>query len=181
MLVNTAKQNQSQPVQSVQPLTPAFAFNGNMPPFNQPAPGQYPSAPGSQPNMSNMITSLDPATLSQLLGAMSANNAHQNQQPAPGFNADLARLLAQVSGPTQNPNFAPQSQQPAQPLPPQFSQFSGLASLFATQPQPQSQPQPQPQPPRTQPIAPPVQSASTAGAPPPDMSEIMAQLAKYQR
>lgn len=171
LLVNTAKQNQSQPVQSIQSQAPSFGFNGNMPPFNQPAPNQYPPAPASQPNISNMITSLDPATLSQLLGAMSGNNAPQNPQPAPGFNADLARLLAQVSGPTQptqTPTYGLQPQTPAQPPLPQLGQFPGLASLFANQPQPQQ-------------AAPPVQNAPPAGAPPTDMSEIMAQLAQYQR
>jgi len=138
-----------------------------MPPFNQPPPTGFPPAPASQPNISSMITSLDAASLSQLLGAMSGNNAPQNPQPAPNFNADIARLLAQVSSPGQTPGYSAQPLAQTQPPLPQFGQFPGLASLFANQ---------------AQSAAPPVQNAPQAGAPPtPDMSEIMAQLAQYQR
>jgi hypothetical protein len=161
LLVNKAKQTQSQPVQPVQAPAPPFGFNHNMPPFNQPAPNQYPPAPASQPNISNMITSLDASSLSQLLGAMSGNNAPQNPQPAPTFNADIARLLAQVSGPAQTPSYGA----PAQPQVTQLSQFPGLASLLANQ---------------AQSAAPPMQAPPQAGGAP-DMNEIMAQLAQYQR
>jgi hypothetical protein len=157
LLVNNAKQTQSQPVQ---PPAPSFGFNRNMPGFNQSAPNPFTQAPASQPNISNIITSLDSASLSQLLGAMSGNNVPQNPQPPPNFNADIARLLAQVSSPVTTPGYGAQSQ-------PQLSQlghFPGLASLLANQAQP----------------AAPVQSAPQAGGPP-DMSEIMAQLAQYQR
>ncbi|KAL5121052.1 nuclear polyadenylated RNA-binding protein 3 [Pleosporales sp. CAS-2024a] len=160
LLVNNTKQTQSQPVQ---PSAPAFGFNSNMPPFNQSAPNPFTTAPASQPNISNIITSLDSASLSQLLGAMSAsNNVPQSQQPAPMFNADIARLLAQVSSPTQTPGFGA-------PVPPQMSQlnqFPGLAAMLASQ---------------APPAAPPVQNPPQTGNPPPDMSEIMAQLAQYQR
>ena len=162
LLVNNAKQSQSQPVQPVQPPVPSFGFNRNMPPFNQPTPNSFPPAPASQPNISNIITSLDSASLSQLLGAMSGNNAPQNPQPAPNFNADIARLLAQVSSPAQTPGYGA----PAQPQLPQLGHFPGLASLFANQ---------------AQAAAPPVQNAPQAGSAPADMSEIMAQLAQYQR
>jgi hypothetical protein len=113
--------------------------------------------------MSNLIASLDPASLSQLLGAMSSNNLPQNPQPAHhGLNgADLARLLAQVPSPVQTPGFgAPQPH-----LSQLGNQFPALASLFANQPQA---------------VAPPVQTPTQAGAAP-DMNEIMAQLAQYQR
>ncbi|KAF2827558.1 hypothetical protein CC86DRAFT_393659 [Ophiobolus disseminans] len=163
LLVNQAKHNQSQPVQ---PPAPSFAFNPSLPPFNHPGPTPFPPVPASQPNISNMITSLDPASLSQLLGAMAGNNAPQNNpQPAPNFNADIARLLAQVSGPGQAPGYGAQTQSQTQAMP-QFSQFPGLASLFTTQ---------------AQPAAPPVQPAPQAAAPSTDMSEIMAKLAQYQR
>jgi hypothetical protein len=95
---------------------------------------------------------------------MSGNNIPQNAQPAPnqGLNADLARLLAQVPSPVQTPGFSG----PAQPHLAQLgNQFPALASLFANQ---------------SQAVAPPVQTPTQAG-PAPDMSEIMAQLAQYQR
>jgi hypothetical protein len=134
-----------------------------MPPqFSRPT--TFPSLPTSQPNMSNLIASLDPASLSQLLGAMSGNSVPQNPQPAhPGLNgADLARLLAQVPSPVQTPGFGA----PPQPHLSQLSnQFPALASLFANQ---------------SQAVAPPVQTHTQAGAAP-DMNEIMAQLAQYQR
>jgi hypothetical protein len=132
-----------------------------MPPFNQ-APHPFTPAQASQPNISNIITSLDSASLTQLLGAMSGNNMPQNQQPPPNFNADLARLLAQVSSPAQTPSFGTT----AHPQMPQLGHFPGLASLLANQ---------------AQSAPPPVQSAPPAGGAPPDMSEIMAQLAQYQR
>lgn len=115
--------------------------------------------------MSNLITSLDPTSLSQLLSAMSGNSLPQNPPPAPspGYNnTDLARLLAQVPNSAQTSGHAG----PAQPQLTQLSnQFPALASLFATQ---------------NQPTAPPVQTPTQAGAAP-DMSEIMAQLAQYKR
>ncbi|KAH9879818.1 hypothetical protein J1614_001842 [Plenodomus biglobosus] len=158
LLVNNAKQSQSQPVQ---PPAPSFGFNQGLP-FTQPAPN-FPPGPTSQPNISNLIASLDGASLSQLLGAMSGNNVSQNSQsaPNPGFNADLARLLAQVPNPAQAPGFGGHSQPQLAHL---GTQFPALASLFANQ---------------GQQTAPPVQTpAQPSGA---DMSEIMAQLAQYQR
>jgi len=95
---------------------------------------------------------------------MSGNNMAQNPPPAPnpGFNTDLARLLAQVPSPTQTPGFG----RPGQPnVANPGNQFPALASLFANQGQ-------QP--------APPVQTPTQGGVAP-DMSEIMAQLAQYQR
>jgi hypothetical protein len=156
MLVNNAKQNQSQPVQP--PAAPFY--NGVMPPFSQSGPNSFPSMPGSQPNISNLITSLDSASLSQLLGAMSGNNAPPNPQPAPTFNADIARLLAQVSSPAQTQGFnAPAASQLSQ-----LGQFPGLASLLANQ---------------GQPAAPPAINTPQPGGVP-DMSELMAQLAQYK-
>ncbi|KAF1920287.1 hypothetical protein BDU57DRAFT_534083 [Ampelomyces quisqualis] len=159
LLVNNAKQTQSQPVQ---PPAPPFGFNRNMPPFQQTAPVPFTPSSASQPNISNIITSLDSASLTQLLGAMSGNSIPQNQQPPPNLNADLARLLAQVSNPAHTPGYGAT----AQPQTPQLGQFPGLASLFTSQ---------------AQPPAPPIQSTPQNGGAPPDMSEIMAQLAQYQR
>jgi hypothetical protein len=157
MLINNAKQTNSQPVQ---PPAPAYGYN---PQYSQPASNPFPSAPTAHPNnMSNLISSLDPNTLSQLLGAMSGNNAPQMPQPASGINADLARLLAQVSSPAQTPGFSTSNQQQVPQL---GNQYSALASIFGAQASAST--------PQTQ------TAAQPAGAP--DMNEIMAQLAKYQR
>lgn len=164
MLVNNAKQT----TQAVQPPAPAYGYNPPMPQYSQPAPSPFPPVPAAQPsNISNIISSLDPSTLSQLLGAMSQQNIPQNTQPAPGLNADLARLLASVSGSAQTPGFGA----PAQPQLPQLPQlgqpqYSALAAMLGGQPQP---------------TAPPVQTPTQSPGGAPDMNEIMAQLAKYQR
>ncbi|KAJ4365919.1 nuclear polyadenylated RNA-binding protein 3 [Neocucurbitaria cava] len=167
LLVSNAKQTQSQPVQPVQPPAPSYSFPmPNLPQFSQPAANTFSAAPTSQPNVSNLITSLDPASLSQLLSAMSGNNIPQNPQPAPtpGFNADLARLLAQVPSPAQTPGAG--SAQPN--LASLGNQFPGLASFFASQGQQTA--------PSVQSVPTPTQAGSA-----PDMNEIMAQLAQYQR
>ena len=93
MLVNNSKQT----AQAAQPPAPAYGYNPLMHQYTQPAPNPFQPAPAAQPNnISNIISSLDPATLSQLLGAMSQQNSMpQNPQPAAGLNLDLARLLAQ--------------------------------------------------------------------------------------
>ena len=154
MLINNAKQTHSQPVQ---PPVSAYGYNQQ---FTQPASNAFP--PAQQSNISSLISSLDPNTLSQLLGAMSGNGAPPVQQSAPSINADLARLLAQVSSPAQTPGFST----PSQPQMPQLgNQYSALASFFGSQASTgNSQPQ---------------TAAQSGGAP--DMNEIMAQLAKYQR
>lgn len=159
LLVNNAKQTQSQPVQ---PPAPAFNFNRNIPQFNQAPPNPFASAPASQPNMQNIISSLDPASLSQLLGAMSNSNTPQSHQPLPNLNADLARLLAQVSSPAQTPGFSTTSHTQM----PQLNHFPGLAAMLANQAQ--SAPSP-------------AQNNPQPGGAQPDMNEIMAQLAQYQR
>ncbi|KAF2630135.1 hypothetical protein BU25DRAFT_335868 [Macroventuria anomochaeta] len=162
MLVNNAKQT----AQAVQPPAPAYGYNPPLAQYTQSAPNPFPPAPAAQPNnISNIISSLDPNTLSQLLGAMSQqNNMPQNPQPVPGINADLARLLAQVSSPSQTPGFtsSAQSQLPQLGQP----QYSALAAILGGQPQT---------------AAPPVQTPTQQPGGAPDMNEIMAQLAKYQR
>ncbi|OAL46241.1 hypothetical protein IQ07DRAFT_518362 [Pyrenochaeta sp. DS3sAY3a] len=162
-LVNNAKQSQSQPVQ---PPAQSYGFpTQSLPPFSQPVTNPFPPAPASQPNVSNLITSLDPASLSQLLSAMSGSNLPQNPQPAPNpaFNAELARLFAQVPSPAQTPGFNGPAGAPLANL---GNQFPGLASLLASQ---------------NQPAAPRVQTPTTQAGAAPDMNEIMAQLAQYQR
>lgn len=163
MLINNAKQTAAQ---AVQLPTPTYGYQQPMPQYSQPAPNPFPAVPAAQPNnISNIISSLDPSTLSQLLGAMSQqNNIPQNTQPAPSINADLARLLAQVSSPAPTPGFST----PAQPQHPQLGQdqYSALAAMLGGQ---------------AQPIAPPVQKPTLPSGGAPDMNEIMAQLAKYQR
>ncbi|EMD97498.1 hypothetical protein COCC4DRAFT_177120 [Bipolaris maydis ATCC 48331] len=162
LLVNNAKQTQSR--SNMAPS--ASYFPPNMPPHYSQPNTAFPPLPASQPNISNLIASLDGASLSQLLGAMSGSNMAQNTQPTAnqGLNADLARLLAQVPSPAQTPGFGPA---PPPHLAQLNSQFPALASLLANQNQNQT-------------VAPPVQAPAQPG-PAPDMNEIMAQLAQYQR
>lgn len=162
MLVNSSKQT----AQAAQPPAPAYGYNPPMQQYAQPAPNPFQPAPAAQPNnISNIISSLDPATLSQLLGAMSQQNSMpQNPQPIAGLNLDLARLLAQVSSPSHTPGLS----SPAQP---QIShlgqpQYNALAAMLGGQ---------------AQSAAPPVQPPAQQSGGGPDMNEIMAQLAKYQR
>ncbi|KAF2129883.1 hypothetical protein P153DRAFT_339139 [Dothidotthia symphoricarpi CBS 119687] len=185
MLVNQAKQSQSQPVQ---PPAPTYGYNQ----YSQPPPAMFPPAAQPQPNLTNVLASLNPNALAQLLGAMSSQTTPiQTPQPAPapapsGLNVDIARLLAQVSQPpAQHPV---QPLQPPQQQPPQTSgfaaqqlsnQFPGLAGLLAGQGQGQGQAGTAAPPPQQQ-----QQTPGQNGAAPSvnvDMSEIMAQLQKYQR
>ncbi|KAF3005127.1 hypothetical protein E8E13_010277 [Curvularia kusanoi] len=163
MLINNAKQT----AQAAQPPAPAYGYNPPMPQYPPPTANPFQAAQAAQPNISNIIGSLDPNTITQLLGAMSQqNNVAQNAQPAPAINTDLARLLAQVSSssPTHTPGFST----PAQSHLPQVgqAQYSALAAMLGGQ---------------SQASAPPVQPPAQQPAGAPDMNEIMAQLAKYQR
>jgi hypothetical protein len=146
------------------------------PSYGNPAPppaAQYPPAAASNaPDFSNLISALDSNGLSQLLGAMSQNNASQGAPshatvPTP----DLARLLGSVSSPAQASLYAATPQAASQGYPNMYHNAS-LASLLAGQ-TPTQQPSM---------VAPPVQTPTqaTPGGQP-DMNEIMAQLAKYQR
>ena len=166
----------AQPVQPAQPQPqpPAtYGHNYGMTPFASapPQPNSY-STPASNPPPNNqdiqrLISSLDPNGLSQLLGAMSGNNQAQVPQPqAAGLSPELIRLLGSVSTPSQPPIFP----SAAQPTP--FSnayQNNALASLLGGQAGRSAAP----------PVHTPTQSAPPSGQP--DMNEIMAQLAKYQR
>ncbi|KAF2661540.1 hypothetical protein K491DRAFT_586856 [Lophiostoma macrostomum CBS 122681] len=176
-LVLNAKQNAVQPVQA--PPAPAYGHQYSTPSAPPsygnpgPPPAQYPPAAASNPpNFSNLISGLDSNGLSQLLGAMSQNNA---SQPAPSqpaaLSPDLARLLVSVSSPTQASSYAGTPQAAPQGYANMF-QNASLASLLGGQ-TPSQQPAM---------VAPPVQTptqATLTGQP--DMTEIMAQLAKYQR
>ncbi|KAF2175588.1 hypothetical protein K469DRAFT_646961 [Zopfia rhizophila CBS 207.26] len=182
MLVINAKQTQAQLVQP--PVPHLYGHSYSTPPVPtptyapQPPPGQYPPTPtNNTPNLSNLISSLDSNGLSQLLGAMSHNNPSQAppQPPAAGLTSDLARLLGSVSAPpAQPPAYAPRPSQPPQSPQtyPNSYQNPALASLLG------GQGPLQPTPPAAPPVQTPTQP-SPAGQP--DMNEIMAQLAKYQR
>lgn len=166
-LVADAKQkSRSLPVQQSAP-----AYNQA---YGAPSANPYAPQPGTNaanpPNLSNLISTLDPSSLSQLLGAMSANGTQQ-AQAQPTITPDLARLLSSVTTPAGGSAFnMPTAQQYGAP--------------YQTQ-QPQSAPQAPTNPPATNPYstAPNPQYASppAQGARVPDMAEIMAQLAKYQR
>ena len=163
-LVMAAKQETNQAV--LAPPSNPFAQGYGAPqpaPFIPPVPG---NAAANQTNLSSLISSLDPNSLSQLLGAMSGNTAAQAPQPPQAIAPDLARLLSQVPTPAVVP---PAYNAPAAPAPPPAAppqQFANpYQNPFGGQP---------PQPPAAPPAANPQQ-------PQPDMNEIMAQLAKYQR
>ena len=176
MLVNQAKQTQSQPVQ---PPTPVYGYNQ----YSQPPQNIFPPAQPAQPDLSNVLASLNPNALAQLLGAMSSQPVAPQPAPAPvpvsaGLNVDIARLLAQVSQPptqqsqqSQAPSYGASilAQHAQQPF---TSQFPGMAGLLAGQGQVAQAPPPQQQQQQQQQVAP---SSNV------DMSEIMAQLQKYQR
>jgi len=161
-LVNDAKQRAAiQPVQQ-----PAYGQTYGAPPPANPYAVPAPANTANPANLSSIISSLDPNSLSQLLGVISGNNAAQTPQaPHSGLTPDLARLLSSV---TSSP-AAPAYNAPAQPQ----QQFASLyqnpafASLMGGQ-QPQQN-------------TPSVQTPQAAPGQPPDMAEIMAQLAKYQR
>lgn len=172
-LVNNAKLTHSQAVQQPTPA-PTYGYNYSIPPAavapyaNGPPPNTYAPAPAPSnaptQDLSNLISSLDSNALSQLLGAMGQgqNTIAQNPQPPSAvLTADLARLLGSVSTPTQAPAYAVAAQQSYQ----NPYQNAALASYLGGQ--------------QPAPAAPPVQAPAQNGQP--DMNEIMAQLAKYQR
>lgn len=163
-----AKQASYQPVQPPAPAPAPYAHSYGGPPLANPYALPTPTN-ASNPNLSSLISSLDPNGLSQLLGAMSGNNStSQTPQPPSAAHApDLARLLGSISTPAQAPAYTAPSQPPySYPNP---YQNPALGSLLGGQIP-------------AQPAAPPVHTPTQA--PPqsqPDMNEIMAQLAKYQR
>ncbi|KAF2263522.1 hypothetical protein CC78DRAFT_581413 [Lojkania enalia] len=176
-LVVREKQAQSQPLQP--PTVPSYGQGYGVPSLatptynNAPPLNPYPPTPTSSvPDLSKLISSLDSNSLSQLLGAMSQSNPSQALQPAPtALTPDLARLLGSVSTPSQPVSYSPSVQPPSQQYPNSY-QNNALASLLpgrlpvqpsATDPAPTQMPTPAP----------------ASGQP--DMNEIMAQLAKYQR
>ncbi|KAF2870986.1 hypothetical protein BDV95DRAFT_628898 [Massariosphaeria phaeospora] len=162
-LVNNAKQSQSQPVQPPAPQLQSYGQSYGIPSYSS----TQPPAPTNAPNLSNFISSLDANGLSQLLGVMSGTAAQPSQPPSTGLTPDLARLLGSVSAPTQAPTYTPVAQVPQ--IYPNSYQNQALASLLNAQ-QPMHA------------TAPPTQApAQVTPTGQPDMNEIMAQLAKYQR
>lgn len=155
-LVIAAKQNANQPVQP--PLHNPYGQGYHAPqppPYMPPVPVNATHAP----NLSNMITSLDQNSLSQLLGAISGNNAVSAPQPPAGLTPDLARILSQVSASSAGSPFN-------LPAIPTQSYMHPFQNAYNGQPQ---------QPPAGHNAGPTAQPGQ------PDMNEIMAQLAKYQR
>ncbi|KAF2000474.1 hypothetical protein P154DRAFT_576150 [Amniculicola lignicola CBS 123094] len=193
-LVVRNKQSLTQPVQPVQPSAPAPYGQGygyQSAAFTNPSPTthQFPPAPPNNsipPNLSNLISSLDSNGLSQLLGVMAQSNPSQLAQlPQTTLTPELARLLGSASTqappPAFPPNAYPPQQQQHQPPQPSYPQSfpqpqqtafpnAALAALLSGHSAQQS------------PVQPPAQNqtqSSPTGQP--DMNEIMAQLAKYQR
>lgn len=154
-LVQQAKQKSQQPVHSPLPTTFSQVFGG--PPAAS-AVLQGPLA-ANPANLSSFLSSVTPEQLSQLLAAMPRSSAAQTPQPQPAaLTPELARLLGTVS--TQAPTTAySNAVPPAQPY----------ANPYPNQAYPQQY--------GSQPPAQPVQPPASQ----PDMNEIMAQLARYQR
>ncbi|KAF2738033.1 hypothetical protein EJ04DRAFT_574262 [Polyplosphaeria fusca] len=173
-LVRQSKQSQAQPVQPPAPNMYGQAYGANpvASPYANPAPA-YPPTPttNAAPNLSSMLSSLDPNGLSQLLGAITQNGQTSAAQAVtPSITPDLARLLAAATTPTQQPSYPPAGIS-LQGFPTNAGQNSTLASLLSSLPQNQAASTPQPMQTQSQPTP----------TSQPDMNEIMAQLAKYQR
>lgn len=168
-LVISAKQSQSQTVQPpAYGLLPAAqsTYPGFAPQLNQ----YPPASTNNAPNLSSMISSLDSNSLSQLLGAMSQNTSAQTPQPlSAGPTPDLARLFGSISSPAQSSAYTAGQQAPPQTYQQAFQKPS-LASMLGGQPSAYAAATPSAQAP-----------AQTSSHSQPDMNEIMAQLAKYQR
>ncbi|KAF2198566.1 hypothetical protein GQ43DRAFT_150854 [Delitschia confertaspora ATCC 74209] len=183
MLVLNKKQSLSQPAPpsvSVQygqnygaaPQLGQPPYTGaQQPPQQPPQQPQYQYPPpiptSNSTSLSGLISSLDTNSLQQLLGAMSQNNPSQPQplqQSNAGLNADLARLLGSVP-PPQMPPSVPQNSYQNNP----YGNIN-LASLMG-----------QPRLPQASPAAAPMRTPTQATPGQPDMNEIMAQLARYQR
>jgi hypothetical protein len=165
-LVNQAKQNNSQPIQPPQP-SPFGQVYGAPPPVTPYQPPAQAGA-GNAASLTSLFSTLTPDQLSQLLAAMPRNNALQTPQPQPaGLTPELARLLGAVSTPAPASTYNP-SAPPPQPYANSY-QNSTYNQQYGGQPPVQH---------TAQPTQPPTHVA-TPGQP--DMNEIMAQLAKYQR
>ncbi|KAF2018377.1 hypothetical protein BU24DRAFT_169593 [Aaosphaeria arxii CBS 175.79] len=157
-LVANSKRTAAQAVQAPPPAP--YGQNYGQPPPALPNYLNNPPAPHF-PGGQNVNAAL--SSLSQLLGAVSNNAAGQGQvaqSPVAGITPELARLLGSITTPVQGQSYTPS----AQPTPTSFAQaFSNAAFAQPGAPRPQdAQPGPNAQ-----------------GQP--DMNELMAQLAKYQR
>jgi hypothetical protein len=171
------KQSASQPIQPPAPQPYGQSYN---PPhlaaasygsaLSQGNPYPLTPAANSSQNLSNLISTLDSTSLSQLLSAMS-NPAQTPQPQLSGPPPDLARLLGQVPTPAQPYGYTAPTQPAQQPYQNAF-QNSSLAALLGGQP---------PARPNTLTSAPLQNHMQAPSTGQPDMNEIMAQLAKYQR
>ncbi|KAF2747579.1 hypothetical protein M011DRAFT_494331 [Sporormia fimetaria CBS 119925] len=176
-LVTQMKQTQAQPVQ---PPAPQYGSGYGPPQAAAPAYQTNPQAanpfvnlPGNVvASLGGQMANLDPNIISQLLGAMTQNTAPQNAAPpaaAATAAPDLARLLGSLSAAQQQaPQGLAANTQPGQQQYQNAMTNSALASLLGAQTQPGAAPHGQ---------AP--AQAPQGGQP--DMSQIMAQLARYQR
>ncbi|CAI6338964.1 unnamed protein product [Periconia digitata] len=155
-LVISAKQNSNQPVQPP-PMQNTYGqgYSAPHPPYIPPVSATAAHAP----NLSSIITSMDQTSLSQLLGAISGNQAAPGPQPPAGLTPDLARLLSQVSGSNPTASF----NLPAIANQAYMNPFQNVYNSQAQQPAAGHN----------------VGATTQPGQP--DMNEIMAQLAKYQR
>ncbi|KAI9822115.1 MAG: hypothetical protein M1832_003117 [Thelocarpon impressellum] len=183
-LVVRAKQTHGAPSQA-QYNAPAPAYQAPpygqsyAPPAAQPAPpanAPAAAASASAPNIANLITSLDGATLQKLIGALQQQTPQPQQQAAQQtVPTDLASLLAGGSATHQAPPHQQQQHfQQANPYAalaasPAFAGNPGLASLLAGAGSRQQQPPQQPQ----QRREPPEPVAQVQG--------IMEQLAKWKQ
>jgi hypothetical protein len=190
LLVINAKQTQAQPLQPPAPAqAPATApgyGNYTLPltPQSNYAPAQPPAAPlpstnAGNPDLSSLISSMDASQLQKLLGAIQPPQSQQapQQQASPSFSGaagatDLARLLGSMSAQQgQTQGYQPPSGQTPQQYQDSFQSLANnpaFASLLGNQSTPAAAP-----------VQPPTQA--TPSPQQPDMAEIMAQLAKYQR
>lgn len=114
------------------PFPPPIQYGyGGLPQPPLPLPPQMPqiAAPPAQPNLSNLITSLDQTGLQKLLGAMQPQTPHHPQQPhsATGMTPDLAKLLGNAGAPiAPPPSLPPHQQQPQQQSHMTFGQNGGF-------------------------------------------------------
>ncbi|KAF1351887.1 hypothetical protein BDV97DRAFT_375919 [Delphinella strobiligena] len=132
----------AQAVPAYQPPTfpPPIQYGyGGLPQPPLPLPPQMSqvTVPPAQPNLSNLITSLDPTGLQKLLGAMQPQTPHHPQQPhsATGMTSDLAKLLGNASAAIAPPPPLPLHQQQSQQ---QSHMTFGQHGAFPPPPPPQN-------------------------------------------
>ena len=210
-----AGQQQPPPAQQYPNVLPSF---GAAPAYGQPGPQMTPQQPtpqaaavaaaAGQPNLANLITSLDGPALQKLLSAMQHSPQGQAQsgpgphagpgpspvsaQPSPTGAPDLAALLGSVTkqtqqqrpGPPQQPGFPYAGTPQQQPQIPTLQQPYGFGAPPPYAQQQQQQPTPQPgQPPMGYPAQQPQQPQQGTGQQPSpqQVQNIMAQLARWKQ